>query len=264
MDPQSASFTPLWRRLLVTALSLSVAGTTLWNNWGEGGQDRLLSCFLAAWFLVPAVLLHHRWLGSQIFVRSVFWLMVVGGAVAAAPVALQGGGQELDWRKLAAISVAPISLLLLGPRSLEAGDQRTSFSPLAFRGLLTATLVMAVADVLLLLISTIVMVHDHRGHVLPAMLPGVSTILLGTAIVGLYRLRGWGLLLHLGANLLVLTLSLLGKFESPLPWFVGGSAAAQLLLLLPVWRSIVRRTPPRPAGPRTFHRMRSGSSSFCG
>ncbi len=186
--------------------------------------------------MLAAALVHIRRAFAQVFVRSVWWLTL--SILWLVGVCAEAGDASLT-RTLLLCSIAPPVLLTLGPRTLSSADPRTPFSPRAFQGLLSCLAVMVLTDVQTLLTCTVSAIGDGRGYALPALCLCALLLALG----GIYHLRMWGFLLNLIANLAILGLSLSRHFPGPLPVLLGGSAAVQILLPLPLWWSLVRRRP---------------------
>jgi len=94
------------------------------------------------------------------------------------------------------------------------------------------------------------------GH--PSLL--IMAVPMAVGVVGLLRLRTWGLLVSLASNLLVAILGLAGVLylEGPLRALFVSSACLQLLVPLPMLVTIWRgRTP----GPDRWHRAKALASS---
>jgi hypothetical protein len=182
----------------------------------------------------------------QLLGRGLWWsLLLLGGLMAAS------GGQERVGGSLMALGSAA-AVLLAGAPSQNDGSDR--FAPVAFRGTLTLALVLAMADAAsflwLGLANAIFTRHLAMILLVPPMVAGV---------VGLLRLRTWGLLVSLGANVLVATLALTGVLTSAgeLRILFASTAIVQLLVPVPMLITIIRRRAPGPDRWVTFRAVGS-------
>lgn len=176
--------------------------------------------------------------GAQMLLRALLWSLLLLGALATyaepgvLPVLSVGGSL-----------IAGSALLVWGDRGLEPERYAGSFVPAAHRGTLTFIMILAVADA-----QTLVSWAQASRWYYP--LPGLMGLLSLIGIVGLYRLRGWGLLFNLVINLAVAGLALAGLLHLPGAVVVAltTTAAAQLGLAAPVLASI-RAGRPVAIGP---------------
>jgi hypothetical protein len=138
------------------------------------------------------------------------------------------------------------ALLLAGRAGLDAASGR--FRPVAFRGTLVLSLVLALADAGSLSFCTFGTAMSGWRDAGAALALGALALLACVGVVGLLRLRTWGLLVALASNLLVGTLALTGALPLPPPlrWLFMGTAGLQLIVPLPMLVTIVRRRPPPP------------------
>jgi hypothetical protein len=194
---------------------------------------RLLLAMVVIAPLGAAVLIFSRHLPAQLLARGTWWSYLLTSALVTCV-------DEPSVRHLAGLTAGATAFALLaaGREGLEASAGR--FQPVAFRGTLTVALVLAMADTgaMLWLGLVTLLRHDCR---LILMVP-----LMAAGIVGLLRLRMWGLLAGLAANILVATLAatrVLG-LPDPLRGLFIGTALLQLLVPLPMLVAIVRRRPP--------------------
>jgi hypothetical protein len=222
----------LMRHLIVAACALAAAACV-----------RLWPGYLPTVLWLPALLLGasaalqlHRHVGSQLLVRAIWWSNLLLGVL----IAVAGSTEE---RRIAAgLALATgTALLALGRRGLDGATAGGAFAPIAFRTTLTAILVMAVADFQSLVLFGVVRASswDHR---VVSWLPLGSSALVLVAIVGIYRLRLWGLLLNFGVNLAIAAFCLLRLFDLPLEIRVAyvASAGLQALLTLPLFVAMAR------------------------
>lgn len=193
--------------------------------------------FVSAW------LLQARALGAQALARGVLWSSLVLGVVF---VATASGTADLQASVITS-TTAGLALLLLGREALVPGGRSAQFAPLAFRTTLSLALVLAVGDLLSLayfsgVYAEIVAVAQHRVAVADALVVFGCTLATVAAIVGLFRLRFWGLVGNAGVNAVVAALAATGAL--PLPFAVRAAlimtAAAQLVLVTPIaWRLVL-------------------------
>jgi hypothetical protein len=233
--------TELLRRLLASAGALVAA--VLLRSFDD---DLPVMLWLPAGLLAgAAILIHHRYLGSQLLARAALWSNLLLGCLIA--VMTRGDG---DWMLGAGLAVATGgALLCLGGRGLGADVRAGRFVPLAHRTLLTATLILALADAQGLLFWGGLEVEFGE----PSARPFVCGALMLVAVIGLYRLRTWGFLLNLVANLAIAAMALAGALplEGPVPALLAATAILQLLIAAPVLRSLAVGAPVTEASPRS-------------
>jgi hypothetical protein len=217
--------TPPWRSLSPRHALASVgalAAAVLMQSWGNR---------LPAGLWVPtgllaltAWLVHRRHFGSQLFARAVLWANLLLGTLIA--TSSRGSEESIATMLVAATGV---SLLALGRDGVEADGAEGSgaFAPKAWRGTLLLAMVLGLADAQSLLLFGAL---DKYEHGLPK-LACAAFIALG--VFGLYRMRVWGVLVSLAANLVVGALALAGRLGLPEPLVVGLVATALVQLLLP-------------------------------
>ncbi|HEU4407486.1 MAG TPA: hypothetical protein VFS43_19625 [Polyangiaceae bacterium] len=213
-----------WQALLVTAsLALSLA---LFNLNHVGAQ-------IAA---------RGLWWAQFLFGLVLCWVKPDGFEREALAVVLGGGG----------------ALLLAGSAGLRAdAPTRGAFAPVAFRRTLLVSIALSVAEVQALGVASsgLLGADDPLGVEL-----GACALLLAAGLIGLYRLRFWGVLLHwLGTALLAAfaVRALRAAAEADVVYVWGAGVVVQLLLPLPMLLAIARRTPVAPAAasplaPRLF------------
>jgi hypothetical protein len=200
-----------------------------------------LALWLPAGLLFGAgALVWRRHLGSELMVRAVLWSNLLLGVL----LAVAGGSHEQQQGGVIAFSTG-IALLVLGRGGLERPS--ASFSPAAFRGSLVLALVMALADTQsLALFGALRLERSHHDDAAPLL---ACAGLMVLALVGLYRLRLWGLVLNIVANVVIAGLALAGALDVPklFAWALATTALIQLALPLPLVRAIVRGRPPAEA-----------------
>lgn len=170
----------------------------------------------------------RRGAGAAMLLRALLWSsLLLGGLATSAepgvlPVLSVGGAL-----------VSGTALLLLGENGLEPERYSGSFVPSAHREALTLIMILAMADA-----QTLVSWAQASRWYHPA--PGVLGLVMTIGIIGLYRLRTWGLLFNAAANVGIASVALAGLLHLPIPVVVALTITAglQLLLLVPVLLSI--------------------------
>jgi hypothetical protein len=195
--------------------------------------------------IASAALVWHGRLTSQLLARAVWWSNLLLGAL----LAVSGASSERALGGWLAISTGA-ALLAAARRGL---DTESAFSPVAYRTSLMGILVMALADAQsLLLFGTLQLTEKRSWH------EGVATLALWlagaalVAIVGLYRLKLWGLVLNLIVNVAIVGVALGGLLDLPTPllWAYVATSTLQLVLATPLVIALVRRVKPQARAPK--------------
>lgn len=188
------------RRLLASLFCLLTFASTL-QMVLEAGGDLPVVMYLALGSLpLAAVMLHVRRLETQIFVRAVLWSMLVAGTLMSFAGSFHAS--NFYWMAVGMTAGPGLALLSLGVMGLDAPSAKGAFVPVAFRGVLLAVIVMALADTCSLLFWGGVLVEStgrSTRAVMTFML--VSGSIMSIAVYGLYRMRLWGFALNVLANL---------------------------------------------------------------
>jgi hypothetical protein len=222
-----------WRSAVVSIGSVVAAVGFVFTN-----RSTPLALWLPAGLLLGAAALVWRGhLGSELMVRAVLWSNLVLGFM----VAVVGMPHEQLQGGLITFGTG-IALLVLGRGGLERPSE--SFSPAAFRGSLVLALVMALADTQSLALFAAVQLERARPEAAYPLLACAGSMVL--ALVGLYRLRLWGLVLNIVANVAIAGLALTGRLDMPdeMAWVLATTALIQLALPLPLVVALVRGRPP--------------------
>jgi hypothetical protein len=206
-----------------------------------------------ALLVLSAALVHRRAVGSQILARSVWWANLVLG------ILLSIAGSPSAARSLGAILVVACGapLLAMGSSGLDEGG-RSAFRPVAFRTTLMLAMTMAVADAQALLFWGVAQLEDNER--VPGLVLVGAALVSSVSIVGLYRLRVWGLLSGALSATAVIVLMLSGvcRLDGPLsPCFITTSAV-QLLLPCPIFVAIARGRAPAAVTPSRAGRLALG------
>jgi hypothetical protein len=200
---------------------------------GGGGASKLFVLATIAVPVIAAALVWIRRLPAQLLARGTWWSLLLGATLVACTVP---EGQRFGAFVATACAVA---LIAAGRTGLES----PRFAPVAFRGTLIVALVLAMADTGAYgWFGAGNAVYEHSWSVLMMVPPMIA------AVIGLLRLRTWGLLVSVATNLAVVVLASTGALDLPTPirqLFIA-SALLQLVIPLPMIVSIVRRRPPSP------------------
>jgi hypothetical protein len=195
----------------------------------------------AALLGASALLVHHRHVGSQLVARAALWSNLGLGFL----IVIGTDGREQGIAMALAVCTGG-ALLGLGQRGLDV--DHGSFAPAAFRTTLFSLFLLALADVQGLAFFA-ALALEHRTDVLPVAVPLVLAGMLTVGLIGLYRLRVWGLAAHLVANLSLAGAVASGHVDLPSPILLAllVSATLQIGLLIPLFAALVRRrTRPNP------------------
>jgi hypothetical protein len=205
-----------------------------------------------------ALLVHHGAVGSQILARGVWWANLVLGTL----LSFAGSTSERSLGLTLALACgAP--LLVMGRLGLGE-DERSAFRPVAFRTTLTLAMTMAVADVQALLFWGALKIEegdDWSYSPLSKRTQGIflvlAAVMIVVAILGLYRLRVWGLLFGAlcAAGLIGLMASDVCHLKTPLPQSFIVTSVVQLLLPAPILVAIFRGRAPALRPPSRLARM---------
>ena len=192
--------------------------------------------FMLAMIATPAFgggLIWTRKLPLQLLARGIWWsFSLMGGLIS---ILADGGDGSSRSIGLTMVACGGVALLAAGRLGLDASDRR--FQPVAFRRTLLLALALAMADTGALLW---VGLGDaiFEGHA--TLLPLVACMIVG--VIGLLRLRTWGLIVSMGSNLALVTLASCNVLFLPHPLrpvFIG-TALLQLIVPLPMLVSIVK------------------------
>jgi hypothetical protein len=249
----SSEFGWLRRATMLAGVALNAAA---WAYEGSrhGEPDWKVAVFFAP-LVVSALLANLNHAGAQIVARGLWWFNLGVGTLAALT-------SRSPQATPAVIALgAGTALLAAGGAGLGGGvASRGGFAPVAFRRPLLLSLVMSVAEVQTLMSGFVLYVD--QGDLSLAWQLAVAGALLAVAVVGLYRLRVWGVLLHLIATAFVARFAFLAATMASMS---GATAAAvwfaavvlQLAVPMPMVWALVRRRPvappsTAPAVPRLF------------
>jgi hypothetical protein len=236
-----------WRRILASGASLApvvaVLHTILSAYGGRvGARDLLIGAFCVSPLAIAAAAIWSRRLGAQLLARGCWWCVLVIGTLA---LVQKTGYDPQNLRLTGALLGVAVALLAVGRSGLKASEGR--FQPVAFRGTLMLSLVLAIADgVTLTFLNLGPLIDGDSQASSPVLVAFEALTILG--IVGLIRLRTWGLLIALASNVLVGTLALTGALpvDGQIRVLFAATALVQLIVPLPMLVTLIRRRPPPP------------------
>lgn len=226
--------------LAAPAVLVVAASVPLWLT-GQHAPTVTLSALL----VIAAALAFHRHVLSQLAVRATLWahlLFASGGA-------LYGTGDERVMATLA-VGLLAAALVILGGRGLGAQDPAGTFRPVAFRGSLLVGAGISLAQAEWYSFFTTALLDEGEVHFLWF---ATAVGLIGLALLGLYRLQLWGLLLKSVLDLAFFGLAAVIVADKVHPITVGllVLASVQVALTLPIWVAVLRHRAPKttvPAG----------------
>jgi hypothetical protein len=233
----------LTRRALIV-LGIAAGPMTIWvRELSRSHGDRPALAIM----LVPAAaslfLANANHAGAQLAARGIWWFNLLFGTVAA----IAAG----DWEPTLIACGAGLALLSAWDAGLRSGERtRGPFEPVAFRRSLLVSITMAVAEVQLLAMGSAMLFLGHQPEVGAGAAACALVLALGT--YGLFRLRFWGVLLHLTAMLGVATLVALAMKHAHGVDVIAvwvGTVSVQMLLPMPMLLTILRRRPVRVGPP---------------
>ena len=230
--PMSAPASPrsLFARRALAALGAATAGGFFLS---EALDDDVLALgFPVVALFASAALVFVPRLSAQLGARAVIWANLILGTL----ITISGSASERDWA-FGMVAALGTALLALGRTGLD--DARSPFSPAKHKGPLTLMLVLALADTVSLYFWGALQLESifdgHHGGIdggYPLAFP--CALLMTAALVGLYRLRVWGMVLNVVGNVVVAGLGISGLIGLPEILVVPLVATAVVQLVLPI------------------------------
>jgi uncharacterized membrane protein (DUF2068 family) len=199
---------------------------------------------VAATQLVSLPLALRGGLGGKVIARAVWWQAALTGTLVCLGLLLENRGKYLMLAGFAGMALGGIGALVSAGR---AGLQQHSarFSPVAHRGGLMLSIVLALADTQALLLYGMVAIEDHSTRLFVHAGPFFASAgVMMLAMWGLWNMRMWGMLLNIVANVIIAGLAISGVFDLP-GILVGGlvaTAVAQLVIPVPMIRAMLQRS----------------------
>lgn len=196
-----------------------------------------------------------RRLEPQIFARAANWAILVMGTLLS--IVVSSGRTEVHAITGAMVLGSAGALLLLGADGLDDQPTTSAFVPKAFRGVLVAILVMALADTAALLFWGGLVLEDgpsKDGLWLQGFLLGGGG-LMALAVLGLYRLRAWAFFLNVVANIGIAAGAwLVPSMPNEIAACLSATAIGQILVGLPLVRGIATGSARAPLSPTVARR----------
>jgi len=242
----------LIRRALAALVSVGMTSVMVWAMHAEHilGLRWLPLVLLMSAPVLAAASIASRRVGLQLLARGIWWSFLLLGGLISTMIGVEDDGKSAY--PCAFTLANAFCLLVAGTTGLDEGGGR--FRPAAFRGTLLLAMVLAIADTVTLLWIGSLQAVEERAFGTLLLVPGM---ILG--VVGLLRLRTWGLLLSLACNVLVALLASTAVLKMPaeLRWMLTATAVAQMLVPVPMWIAIARRRLPPPDRFRRLKRVAS-------
>ncbi len=229
------------RELLVGAGALSVAAalpSAMHSSHNDDGWALIL--VMSGLALASYPMSRAQNFLAQLFARAIWWQALAFGLVLALGYAT--GDVNGPISAATPMYVFGGLLAIVGAGRVGLDFESDHFAPVAFRGSLTASLVMAMADTIALLFYAGIVIID--GSFFDAFAFTGSAAVMLVAIAGLYRIKVWGLALNVGANILIAGLAISGVFQLPeaIAFGLVATAIGQLLLPIPLLKRMASKS----------------------
>ncbi len=241
-----------WRTLgiLTGATMAAAAPITLIANLVHT-QEWYTNVPVVLWLMAAAILVSggvalSKRLSLQLLARSVWWQALLYSSISfLAMLHFPGEGFDGGWPLLLMIGGSVLALASAGRTGLHTDSG--IFSPNGFRNLLMVSIVLAMADTQALLFYSGMHIEAGFHHApMCAALTSAAGYLACAAVmivslVGLYRMKLWGLALTIVANVGIATLALTGVLGLPdlLANTLAATAALQLLIPMPLIKRMI-------------------------
>ncbi|HJL19510.1 MAG TPA: hypothetical protein RMH99_27860 [Sandaracinaceae bacterium LLY-WYZ-13_1] len=236
------------RRLRLAAASALSAGSIL--GTGLEPNARATTWVLLGAPFLAAGLLWVRRLEAQLLGRAILW----GYLFWATFGSLVMDGDPDTSRILLTVGLCAAGALVMLPEGgLEQPAVSGAFAPVAFRSVIVVVLILATTDAMVLG-TNLLAVSENGRHVEPVVSAffAAGSALMAVSIVGLLRMRTWGFLLNLLANVGVASFA---WAIADVPWQLAlgltSTAGLQILLGLPLARRLAR---PGAGDPSPWYR----------
>ncbi len=206
-------------------------------SWVEGADVLRYGVVHVVGFCLGAALVRVRWPWARVLVRAAWWSSLLAASVGAWA---QPGTLPVLMPVMACASAVGLWLFECDATSLGEPD----FPLRVHRRSFVAMLTLAFADAETL--ASAALNHDEAGTFGYALLDGAAVVLLAAGIVGLYRVRGWGLVSLLGTNVLVAVAALTGVliYDPGFAALLATTSMLQLAIGIPVLQSLWRSEVP--------------------
>jgi len=229
--------------LVAGSAPLSVDGFDLWD-FLTNAPLVLVAAYMV--FLLTPFIGRMQHMAAQMFARAVWWQTFVFACILGGAILHFGEANSEPWMVFG-LAFAGSALCLVSAGRVGVDRQSAVFAPVAFRAALFASIVLAMADAqTLILYSGLAAegIYEHRSMWDPVDLLefAVASAVMVTALVGMYRLKVWAVVLNVCANLAIAVYALSGGFELPegLAYGLAATAFLQLLVPIPMIRAMFR------------------------
>lgn len=230
----------MFRPLLTAALSAgAVAGILLL------ARDPAELWAAATVIGLSALLVFHRHVASQLFVRATLWAHTLVFLVEATV-----GDDSERVQGAVVVGCLAAALLVIGRFSLDDDARSGAFQPVAFRASMMTGLVLSLALAQWFFLFSGILLVDDDFSARPLLLTfATATGLILLAVYGMFRLAVWGLLLKVLADVGFVALGVFTVVREPhfISFGILGLALLQLGLDLPILLACVRGDRYRPA-----------------
>lgn len=227
------------RRILATLLAVASV-VPLWAEITRQSGLPIVGYLGLCAPILAGALLHIRRLETQMVSRAILWASLVFGTLLAWVV--DTSDAEAHSITVTLTFGCGLALLALGTAGLDDRPANRRFVPVAFRGVVLGVLVMALADTLSLLFWGGIIAEDgmHRNVVPVAFFLGGGATML-VAVFGLYRLRVWGFVLNVVANIAIAAGAwFVPDMPDALAICLSSTAVGQILVGLPLVRGLAQ------------------------
>lgn len=216
---------------MTSALALLAASAWILYLRGLDGDNVL--AFPLGPLVAAAALVHVRSPGAQMLARGSLWSVLL----LAALMAQVGFSEEVQVGAAAGLTCGA-ALIVLGGRGARATS--THFRPIAYQTTLFLALTLAMADTITLAFWSVVAYAEGIGAV-SALFAGF-VVAMSIGMVGLYRLKTWGLAFNLFTNIAIAAILILSALDIPafLAALIVTTALIQILLPIPLIVGIAR------------------------
>lgn len=249
---------PRWRKALV-ALGVTMMASVPYvltafdvarrsydaSFWAEVARLPMFLHLLAIGALLSGALAMIPKTLPQIISRAAWWQGLVMGALFMVLLCVSSSSTRAGEAFALVGLLAGGSGLALAAAGKARLDGQAAFAPVAFRFSLLSSLIMALADTQALVLYGGLNAYHTRslGSMLSKGGPALAcAAVMLIAIVGVYRMRFWGVALNIVANIAIAGLAFSGALNLPQPLAYGFAATAilQLLVPVPMLRAIVK------------------------
>lgn len=197
------------------------------------------------------VLSQRKHFGGQLFARAVWWANLVLGFF----LATSGVSSERPMGALLALGCGA-ALLFSRDFGMSADLPSGKFQPVAFRGSLLLSMILALADAQTLLFFGALSADSWHAETTEIAALFACSALMIVSLVGLYRMKVAAVVATIVANVLVATLALMGVLgldREPVTMLVS-TAVLQLFVPIPLIVGMVRGKAPA-APPRAMRHV---------